>query len=37
MRDALREAATRKLLDELLQDLRGRAEIELYPEARMAR
>jgi peptidyl-prolyl cis-trans isomerase C len=36
MRDALREAATRKLLDELLQDLRGRAEIE-YPEARMAR
>jgi hypothetical protein len=36
MRAALREAATRKLLDELLQDLRGRAEIE-YPEAWKAR
>ena len=34
MRVVLRESATRELLDELLQDLRGRAEIELYPEAR---
>ena len=33
MRGELREAATRELLDELLRDLRGRAEIE-YPEAR---
>ncbi len=37
MRDELRESATRELLDELLQELRGRAEIELYPEARKAR
>lgn len=37
MRDELRDAATRELLDELLRDLRGRAEIELYPEARKAR
>ncbi len=37
MRDELRDTAIRELLDELLQDLRGRAEIELYPEARMAR
>ncbi len=37
MRDDLRESATRELLDELLQTLRGRAEIELYPEARKAR
>jgi peptidyl-prolyl cis-trans isomerase C len=34
MQDQLRESATRDLLDELLLDLRGRAEIELYPEAR---
>jgi hypothetical protein len=34
MRGKLREAATRELLDVLLRDLRGRAEIELYPEAR---
>jgi peptidyl-prolyl cis-trans isomerase C len=36
MQDELRESMTRELLDELLQDLRGRAEIELYPEARKA-
>lgn len=34
MQDDLRESVTRELLDELLRDLRGRAEIELYPEAR---
>ena len=33
MRDELRESAIRELLDELLRDLRGRAEIA-YPEAR---
>ena len=32
MRDELRESAIRELLDSLLRDLRGRAEIE-YPEA----
>ena len=32
MRDELRESAIRELLDALLRDLRGRAEIE-YPEA----
>jgi peptidyl-prolyl cis-trans isomerase C len=37
MREGLRESATRELLDELLQTLRGRAEIELYPEARKPR
>jgi peptidyl-prolyl cis-trans isomerase C len=36
MKAELREAATRELLDELLRELRGRAEIELYPEARKA-
>ena len=36
MHDDLRESAIRELLDELLLDLRGRAEIELYPEARKA-
>ena len=36
MQDQLRESVTRELLDELLQDLRGRAEIELYPDARKA-
>ena len=36
MQDQLRDSVTRELLDELLLDLRGRAEIELYPEARKA-
>jgi peptidyl-prolyl cis-trans isomerase C len=36
MKAELREAAIRELLDELLRELRGRAEIELYPEARQA-
>ena len=36
MRDDLRESAIRELLDELLRDLRRRAEIDLYPEARKA-
>ncbi len=36
MRDELRDSTIRELLDELLRDLRGRAEIE-YPEARKAR
>jgi peptidyl-prolyl cis-trans isomerase C len=34
MRERLREAIGREMMDELLRDLRGRAEIELYPEAR---
>ncbi len=34
MREDLRDSTIRELLDELLRDLRGRAEIELYPEAR---
>ena len=37
MREDLRDSAIRELLDELLRDLRGRAEIEFYPEARKAR
>ncbi len=37
MQDELRESATRELLDEFLQTLRERAEIELYPEAQKAR
>ncbi len=36
MRDELRQSTIRELLDELLRDLRGRAEIE-YPEALQAR
>ncbi len=36
MRDALRDSTIRELLDELLRDLRGRAEIE-YPETLKAR
>jgi peptidyl-prolyl cis-trans isomerase C len=36
MRDELRDSTIRELLDELLRDLRGRAEIE-YPEAWKAR
>jgi len=36
MRDELRDSIVRELLDELLRDLRGRAEIE-YPEAGKAR
>jgi peptidyl-prolyl cis-trans isomerase C len=34
MRDQLREAVSREMMDDLLRELRGRAEIELYPEAR---
>lgn len=34
MRGALTQAITRDLLDDLLRELRGRAEIELYPGAR---
>ncbi len=37
IREDLRDSTIRELLDELLRDLRGRAEIELYPEARKAR
>jgi len=37
MHGELRESAIRELLDEFLRDLRGRAEIELYPEAQKAR
>ena len=36
IREDLRDSTIRELLDELLRDLRGRAEIELYPEARKA-
>ena len=34
MRERLREAISREMMDDLLRDLRGRAEIELYPGAR---
>jgi peptidyl-prolyl cis-trans isomerase C len=37
MRAELREKISRELMDELLRDLRERAEIELYPEAERAR
>ncbi len=36
MRAQLREEMTREMLDEILRGLRGRAEIELYPEAARA-